>query len=90
MAYKFGREVTVKLPEPDHASELPILGPCAKWFSDNPLDEHFPNSIEVFGIGERFVAAWLNSHRANLNTSQSRALGLALLAAADYAERGET
>lgn len=74
--YVFGREVTVKLPEPDRVDGLRAL-----WSGQA---EH--------GIFWNVVArpGSFSATHDGVGTPCAREFGLALLAAADYAENGDT
>lgn len=82
MTYKFGREVTITLPEPDEQ-----LHKVRQWQGFNDFGERMWKVNARRGHPPTPVLyrdAW-----DDMTVGHVRSLGLALLAAADYAENGD-
>jgi hypothetical protein len=80
--YQFGREVTIKLPEPNRRDEKSVY-----WHLDQI------GGVKIHEVDNVIYVAYplVPRHEKDLLTAeQHKRFALILLAAADYAERGDS
>lgn len=82
MTYQFGREVTIKLPEPKQSADD---GSWVEWVTD----EHSSVSSRDGGVVTLATTGALGLMGLNMNYKHARSIAAQLLAAADYAENGD-
>jgi len=84
--YRFGREVTVKLPEPTNyaISAHPAIEDRLKWY--------WENNGEICSLewGPHGAVYWRGDRCFGLDPLELKTLLPRLLAAADYAENGDS